>query len=157
VTTLHKLPPCRVDAAQYLALIEELVDQAAGLCPPIDSVVGIKRSGLFPAVVLSHRLELPFFTAAEARLFPYPRLQWPLVVDTVAWTGETIRRCQHRLERSGVPAEHLRVLVMYARADPPSPVPHLRWLKTTPSIPQFWYMAAAVGLQAQHATDKDQA
>jgi hypoxanthine phosphoribosyltransferase len=122
-----------------LALVEQLCARAAALRPAADSVVGIKRSGLFPAVVLSHRLKLPFFTATEAKYFPYPRLASPLIVDTVAWTGETIRRCQHRLERAGVPEERLRVLVMFARLDPPPPVPHLHWLETTARIPQFWY------------------
>ena len=134
-------PQCFVDAARYLALLEELATAARQLDPPVDSVVGIKRSGLFPAVVLSHRLKLPFFTATEAKYFPYPRLAWPLVIDTVAWTGETIRRCQHRLERSGVPLDRLRVLTMFARLDPPPPVPHLTWLETSARIPEFWYAA----------------
>lgn len=136
--------PASVGPERYLALLDALTLRAAALDPPPDSVVGIKRSGLFPAVVLSHRLELPCFTAAEAKHFPWPRLQWPLVLDTVAWTGETIRRCQHRLERSGVPPERLRALVMFARADPP-PVPHLHWLETTTRIPYFWYMQEQPG------------
>jgi hypoxanthine phosphoribosyltransferase len=135
-------PPCRIDPARYLALIDALCCAASVLEPRPDSIVGIKRSGLFPAVVLSHRLELPFFTGTEAKLFPHPRLQWPLIVDTVAWTGETLRRCQNRLARSGVPAERLRVLVMFARLDPPPPVPQLHWLEQSSRIPLFWYMEA---------------
>jgi hypothetical protein len=143
------VPPCIVTSERYLGLLGRLHAAAAALGPPVDSVVGIKRSGLFPAVVLSHSLKLPFFTATEAKHFPYPRLQWPLVLDTVAWTGETIRRCQYRLERAGVPIERLRVLVMFARLEPPPPVPHLAWLETTAKIPQFWYtLPAAPGPDA---------
>lgn len=140
MTTLNLAPPCRVPPERYLALLDELCAAAHRLAPRPDSIVGIKRSGLFPAVVLSHRMELPFFTGTEAKQFPYPRLQWPLIVDTVAWTGETIRRCQNRLARSGVPEEQLRVLAMFARRDPPPPVEHLSWLETTARIPVFWYM-----------------
>src|ERR1051325_11498899 len=124
-------PPCLVPPERYLALLNELAAAAQALDPSPDSIVGIARSGLFPAVVLSHRLAVPFLTAAEARSFPWPRLGWPLIVDTVAWTGETLRRCQHRLARCGVPREQLRVLVMFARAEPLPPVPHLSWLHLT--------------------------
>jgi hypothetical protein len=144
-STGEKAPPCHVDAVRFIALIEALVDAAGKLDPAPDSIVGIKRSGLFPAVVLSHKLALPFFTATEAKYFPYPRLQWPLIIDTVAWTGETIRRCQHRLDRAGVPVERLRVLVMFARREPVPPVPNLSWVETTQRIPLFWYAEPRVG------------
>jgi hypoxanthine phosphoribosyltransferase len=102
-----------------------------------DSVVGIQRSGLFPAVFLSQQLNLPMFVASEFESFPYPRLHAPLVVDTVAWSGGTMRRVLRRLERKGVADP--RALVMYTRAEPFPDVPGILFLHRVRGIPEFWY------------------
>lgn len=108
-----------ISVEEYALLLWRLAGAAQCLDPPPDSVVGVKRSGLFPAVFLSHQLELPLFTGAEAKSFPFPRLRLPLLTDTTAWTGESLRRIAARLEKCGAEA---RVLVMFARADPLPPL-----------------------------------
>jgi hypothetical protein len=73
----------------------------------------------------------------ELASFPYPRLQRPLIVDTTARTGTSLRRALARLQRLGV-TEAL-VLVMFARRDPPPLVPGLLWLEEVTRIPRLWY------------------
>jgi len=105
--------------------------------PRCDSVVGLQRSGLFPAVFLSQQLDLPMFVASEVSSFPYPRLANPFVVDTVAWSGGSLRRVVRRLERRG--AQEIQPLVMFARAEPFPEVPGLLYLRKARGIPRFWY------------------
>lgn len=64
---------------------QDLVDQ---LCkkipidlPNIDSVTGIERGGLIPAVMISHTLDLPYVQAIKPNT---------LVVDDIADSGETL-------------------------------------------------------------------
>lgn len=130
-------PQCFVSRERYFELLDRLRERARALDPPPDCVVGVKRSGLFPAVYLSQQLELPMFINTELANFPYPRLARPLVVDTSAWTGESLRRSLARLARRGV--AEARCAVLLARAAPPPDVPGLMWLETAPSVPRFWY------------------
>jgi len=66
--------------------IEELVDTLAKKIidelPEIDSVTGIERGGLIPAVLLSHKLNLPYNVAIRPNT---------LVVDDICDTGVTIQ------------------------------------------------------------------
>ncbi len=126
-----------VSPERYLALLAELREAAPALDPPPDSVVGIKRSGLFPAVYLSHQLKLPMLTDGEAKVFPYPKFSRPLVVDTAIWSGKSARRVVERLRRRGV--EQIRVLAMFAREDPRPEVDGLHYLELTDRIIHFWY------------------
>lgn len=126
-----------VSPARYLALLDALTARARTLLPAADSVVGMKRSGLFPAVYLSEQLRLPMFSHTELAGYPYPRLAQPLIVDTTAWTGGSLRHTILRLERAGVC--EVRVLVMFARRDPPPQVPGLHWLEEVSRIPRLWY------------------
>jgi len=80
---------------------------------------------------------LPMFVASEAESFPYPRLHSPLVVDTVAWSGGSMRRVVRKLERKGV--TNVRALVMFTRAEPFPDVPGILFLHTVRGIPEFWY------------------
>jgi hypoxanthine phosphoribosyltransferase len=130
-------PRCFVTRERYFALLDALRDATRALEPAPDCVVGIKRSGLFPAVYLSQQCDLPMFINTELASFPYPRLSAPLVVDTTAWTGATIRRAIARLQRRGV--SEVRVLVMIARESPPPQVERLAWLETARHVPRFWY------------------
>jgi hypothetical protein len=127
----------RVSPERFLALNELLLSRARALIPFPDSVVGMKRSGLFPAVFLSEQLRLPMLVNTELDSYPYPRLCRPLVVDTTAWTGSSLRRACARLERLGV--TEVRVLVMFARRDPPPQLPGLEWLEQCTRIPRLWY------------------
>jgi len=128
--------PWFVTAERFTMLLDELVAATRGLDPPPDSVVGAKRSGLFPAVYLSYKLRLPMFTSGELPSFPACRLAWPLVVDTMAWSGGGLRSLLNELERMGVGEP--RALVMFAR-DPLPPVRGLHYLHTSDRIVHFWY------------------
>lgn len=121
----------------YVQLLQGLLEVTRGLTPRPDAVVGIQRSGLFPAVFLSQQLDLPMLVGSEVKSFPFPRLALPLVVDTVAWSGGTVRRVARKLERAGV--VEVRTLVMFARADPFPEVPGLLYLRKAGGIPRFWY------------------
>jgi hypothetical protein len=130
-------PACYVTPERYIDLLYELLDVARGFDPLPDSVVGRKRSGLFPAVFLSHQLSVPMFCGTEAKVFPYPKFLRPLVVDTTAWSGLTMRRILSRLKQRGV--TKAIPLVMFARADPPPNVRGLNYLALSEYIPRFWY------------------
>jgi hypothetical protein len=119
-----------------------------GLDPPPDAVAGIKRSGLFPAVFLSQQLDLPMFAGREVEAFPYPRLRVPLIVDTCAWSGGSIRRMAGKLERRC--PEPSYKLVMYARAEPFPVVEGLLYLHTARHIPRFWYDEPLPGAGEKH-------
>lgn len=128
-----------VTPERYCAMLARLGKAVAGLATAPDSVVGIKRSGLFPAVYLSHVFQLPMFTDGEAKAFPYPRFQYPLIVDATAWTGKSLRRTTLRLERSGVPADNIQALVAWVREDPLPPVARLSYVEASDRIMHFWY------------------
>jgi orotate phosphoribosyltransferase len=131
--------PVHISREYYDALLARLLATARAMTPAVDCVVGIKRSGLFPAVYLSHQLKVGMFTNSELANFPYPRLSRPLIVDTNAWSGGSLRRVIYRLERSGV--TDIRCLVMFARANPFPQVPSMTHLETIDRIPSFWYDA----------------
>lgn len=61
----------------------------------------------------------------------------PLIVDTTAWNGSSLRRIINRLQTLGT--TDIKVLVMFARKDPPPNVPGLKYLKQATKIPVFWY------------------
>ena len=87
-----------VRGPEYLEALERLRDRLQGV--RADAVVGIKRSGFFPAVFLSHQLGLPMFADAETDQIP-PTLKTLLLVDAVARTGKTMERVKRRLLRAG--------------------------------------------------------
>jgi hypoxanthine phosphoribosyltransferase len=58
-------------------LCEKIITQI----PSIDSVMGLPRGGLIPAVMVSHRLDLPLVTLPEPHT---------LVVDDIADSGVTL-------------------------------------------------------------------
>lgn len=133
-----------VSAARYVELLDELAAVVRELPDRPDAVIGIKRSGLFPAVYLSEVLKMPMFTDYEAQKFPWPRLRSPLVVDTVAWSGGSVRHALRQLSDAG--ADRAQVLVMFARCEPApgleaysGMVDRIRYLHQAHCIPHFWY------------------
>ena len=50
--------------------------------PDIKSITGIKRGGLIPAVMVSHRLNIPYVESINANT---------LVIDDICDTGETLK------------------------------------------------------------------
>ena len=70
-----------LDWGEIERLIEILCENIVTKIPTIDSVLGIPRGGLIPAVLISHRLELPLVTLPEPHT---------LVVDDIADSGKTL-------------------------------------------------------------------
>ncbi len=87
-----------VRGPEFLAALERLRDPLKDV--PLDAVVGIKRSGFFPAVFLSHQLGVPMFADAEVAQIP-DELRRVLLVDAVARSGRTMDRVKRRLLRAG--------------------------------------------------------
>jgi hypoxanthine phosphoribosyltransferase len=87
-----------VRGPEFIATLERLRDVLRNV--PADAVCGIKRSGFFPAVYLSHQLGLPMFADAEIEQIP-ERLERILLVDSVARTGRTMEKVKRRLLRAG--------------------------------------------------------
>ncbi|MBN2083235.1 hypothetical protein JW859_13635 [bacterium] len=128
-----------VTAERYLETVERFRGLFKTITPRPDSVVGIKRSGLFPAVFLSHVFALPMFTDGEAKVFPYPKFARPVVVDLAVWSGGSMRHTYGRLARSGVPRENITGLAAWICADPRPDVDRLHYLELTDRIMHFWY------------------
>jgi len=126
-----------VSPERYHAALLSLGDLVAGLHPFPDCIVGIKRSGLFPAVYLSHRFKLPMFTDSEVKSLPMDRFSRPLIADTTVWSGKSARRTQGRLARCGVADP--RVAAMFVRDDPFPEIDGLHYVELTDRIMHFWY------------------
>ena len=62
-------------------LVDILCEKIITQIPSIDSVMGLPRGGLIPAVMVSHRLDLPLVTLPEPHT---------LVVDDIADSGVTL-------------------------------------------------------------------
>lgn len=65
-------------------LVDKLCEKIITEQPNIDSVFGLKRGGLIPAVMVSHRLGLPWSDVM---------LPNTLVVDDICDTGVTLKDC----------------------------------------------------------------
>jgi hypoxanthine phosphoribosyltransferase len=63
-------------------LVDKLCEKIITEQPNIDSVFGLKRGGLIPAVMVSHKLSLPWSDVM------YPNT---LVIDDICDTGVTLR------------------------------------------------------------------
>src|SRR3954470_17427449 len=85
---------------------------------PWDAVVGLKRSGLFPAVFLSHRLRLAMYADSEAASLP-AKFERVLLVDAVVNTGKSIARAKRALLVAG---KTVTTAVLYKENDSAYPV-----------------------------------
>ena len=65
-------------------LVDKLCEKIITEQPNIDSVFGLKRGGLIPAVMVSHKLGLPWSDVM---------LPNTLVIDDICDTGETLKNC----------------------------------------------------------------
>jgi adenine/guanine phosphoribosyltransferase-like PRPP-binding protein len=137
LVSVHKQPEEQVSAEQYLLLLDRLKELAAQLEPAPQCVIGMKRSGLFPAVYISHQLELPMLVHSELKGLKHGKFGTALLVDTTAWKGGSLRKAALKLERAGVETVH--TAVMYARREPPPNIDGLRYLQRADSIPRVWY------------------
>ena len=74
----NKIP---LDWEEIDRLVDILCEKIITQIPSIDSVMGLPRGGLIPAVMVSHRLDLPLVTLPEPHT---------LVVDDIADSGVTL-------------------------------------------------------------------
>ena len=65
-------------------LVDKLCEKIITEQPNIDSVFGLKRGGLIPAVMVSHKLGLPWSDVM---------LPNTLVIDDICDSGETLKNC----------------------------------------------------------------
>lgn len=63
-------------------LVEDLCDTIASSGAQITSLTGIKRGGLIPAVMISHKLNIPYVERINKDT---------LVIDDICDTGETLK------------------------------------------------------------------
>jgi hypoxanthine phosphoribosyltransferase len=63
-------------------LVEDLCNTIASSGAQIKSITGIERGGLIPAVMISHKLNIPYVTKINKDT---------LVVDDICDTGETLK------------------------------------------------------------------
>lgn len=79
----------RVENKIYLSwddiveLVETLCEQITKELPEVKTVTGIKRGGLIPAVMVSHKLNIPYVDRINKDT---------LVIDDICDTGETLKR-----------------------------------------------------------------
>jgi hypoxanthine phosphoribosyltransferase len=64
-------------------LVEDLCDTIASSGAQVTSITGIKRGGLIPAVMISHKLNIPYVDRINKDT---------LVVDDICDTGETLKK-----------------------------------------------------------------
>lgn len=64
-------------------LVEDLCNTIASSGAEIKSITGIQRGGLIPAVMISHKLNIPFVSRINKDT---------LVVDDICDTGETLKK-----------------------------------------------------------------
>ena len=64
-------------------LVEDLCDTIASSGAQITSITGIKRGGLIPAVMISHKLNIPYVDRINKDT---------LVIDDICDTGETLKK-----------------------------------------------------------------
>ena len=77
----------KVTWRRFQRLVDALAQKVIDRGDKYEGIYGIARGGLIPAVVLSHKLKLPFITNLNSM---YSK-QF-LVVDDISDTGETLRR-----------------------------------------------------------------
>ena len=78
IATRVKIP---LDWGEIDRLVDILCEKIITELPSIDSVMGLPRGGLIPAVMVSHRLGLPLVTLPEPHT---------LVIDDIADSGVTL-------------------------------------------------------------------
>ena len=64
-------------------LVDELCSTISKSGAEIKSITGIERGGLIPAVMISHKLNIPYVTKIN---------KYTLVVDDICDTGETLKK-----------------------------------------------------------------
>jgi hypoxanthine phosphoribosyltransferase len=68
-------------------LVDKLANEVSQVAVPPLYITGLPRGGLIPAVMLSHKLNIPFVNISLIRALPAVDV---LVVDDIADSGETL-------------------------------------------------------------------
>lgn len=129
----------RVSADEFLEALRVMLAAVRELSPPPGTIVGIKRSGLIPAVYLSEKLKLPMLVDSELKRREVVPTVPVLVVDTTYWTGKSLRKAVARLRRLGIADGDIFTLVIYQRRDAQPELENHRALELVGTIPVFWY------------------
>jgi hypoxanthine phosphoribosyltransferase len=79
------------------SLVNVLAKEIEASPVPPNYITGLQRGGLIPAVMLSHKLNIPFVRESMLRSLPAVDI---LVVDDIADTGETLS--QYRIYSTAV-------------------------------------------------------
>jgi hypoxanthine phosphoribosyltransferase len=98
-----------------------------------DAVVGLKRSGLFPAVFLSHQLRLAMYADSEVESLP-AKFERVLLVDAVVNTGKSIAKVKRALLSAG---KTVTTAVLYKENDSAYAVDV--FLERYPALVHFFY------------------
>jgi hypoxanthine phosphoribosyltransferase len=73
-------------------LLDDIERQIKESGEKFDMIAGVTRGGLVPAVMLSHRLELPMMAiTTEDAILPISLAKKTLIVDEIYDTGKTIK------------------------------------------------------------------
>lgn len=78
-------------------LINKLANEVSQSPVPPNYITGLPRGGLIPAVMLSHKLNIPFVNVSMIRALPRVDV---LVVDDIADSGETLE--QYKMYQTAV-------------------------------------------------------
>lgn len=78
-------------------LVDKLANEVSQAPVPPLYITGLPRGGLIPAVMLSHKLNIPFVNVSMIRALPRVDV---LVVDDIADSGETLE--QYKMYQTAV-------------------------------------------------------
>lgn len=116
-------------------LLESKIRLADG--PPFQALFGVKRSGWVLGAFISHALGLPLFAKVEVASIP-AKFKRILIVDTICWTGKTLRKERSALIRAA--KSDITAAVIFAHRDRNVPDEfHLIIGDEASEIPRFFF------------------
>ena len=81
------------------SLVDILANKIVKTIPPVDSIMGLPRGGLIPAVMLSHKLGLPLV---------FKPTKGTLIVDDICDSGETFAKLSQEYPTNYLACLHLK-------------------------------------------------
>lgn len=89
-------PKQYISWGQFDKVIDIMLKQIKASDKQYEMVAGITRGGLIPAVILSHKLELPMMAITKDCMIPADVSKQTLIVDEIYDTGTTIGLVKQR-------------------------------------------------------------
>jgi hypoxanthine phosphoribosyltransferase len=80
-------------------LVDTLANKIVKTIPPVDSIMGLPRGGLIPAVMISHKLNLPLV---------FKPTKGTLIVDDICDSGETFIKMSKKYPSNYLICLHLK-------------------------------------------------